>query len=156
MEPEDIPNESTASEMERLTAELIFEVLEAFFALRSAGQDFDLVTEWGAGNWGLLRLLSIEGAKTISEVAKMRSVSRQYIQKLANHLQANDLIELAVYDLDKRSKIMRITAKGNDKLHALSLQFRVIVRDLALSLHSDDLRAAVQTIAGLRRQLRML
>jgi hypothetical protein len=64
--------------------------LETFFDLRATGQNLNFVTEWGAGNWGLLRLLSKEGSKTISEAARMRSVSRQYIQKLANHLQEMD------------------------------------------------------------------
>lgn len=132
---------------------LALEILGAFFDLRGIGQELGLVTEWGAGNWGLLRILKEDGSKTVPEVARMRSVSRQYIQKLANELIDEGLIEMVENPAHKRSKLMQLTPSGEQKLEELSQQYRRFLANLEHHFCKEELALAVKTIAKFRRQL---
>ena len=83
---------------------LIQEVLATFFDFRAVGQRYGLVTEQGAGSWGLLRMLKTEGTQMVPDVARSRSVSRQYIQKLANELIAEGWLAMEDNPLHKNQK----------------------------------------------------
>lgn len=132
---------------------LVLEILGAFFDLRAMGQELGMVNEWGAGNWGLLRILKEEGAKTVPQVAKMRSVSRQYIQKLANELQEEGLITMIENPIHKRSKLMQLTFSGERKLEELSQQYRDFLANLECRFRPEDVVTSVKTIATFRQLL---
>ena len=132
---------------------LIIEVLNAFFALRRAGQDLEMVSESGGGLWGLLRILAAEGPKTLSDVARLRGVSRQYIQKLASQLAGDDLIRMTENPADRRSKLMVLTPRGEARFAQLTDQFQAVVRALAPGFRASDLKTAGQTVAKLRGAL---
>lgn len=128
----------------------------AFFDLRAAGQTLGLVTDWGAGSWGLLRMLQDAGKKTVPEVAKMRSVSRQYIQKLANELIEAGLIEMVANPGHRRSQFMQLTPGGEQKLAELSQNLRRVLAELEQHFVLEELTLAVKAIAALRQQLSKL
>ena len=132
---------------------LVLEVLGAFFDLRAVGQQQGLVNESGAGTWGLLRLLKEEGPMTVPEVARMRSVSRQYIQKLANELIGDGLIEMVDNPAHKRSKRMRLTGAGERRFQTLSRKMRKFLVSLDTAFEAGEVEAATQTIAKLRQHL---
>ena len=133
---------------------LVLELLGAFFDLRALGQREGLVNQSGAGNWGLLRTLKEEGPKTVPEVARTRSVSRQYIQKLANELISAGLIEMVPNPAHKRSKLMRLTPAGQDRFQELTRRFQTFLEGVAVDFATRDLRSAVATIVELRRHFR--
>jgi len=61
----------------------------------------------------------------------MQSVSRQhYIQKLANELIEEGLLEMIENPAHKRSKLMRVTPSGEQKLEELSQQYRRLLANL--------------------------
>lgn len=132
---------------------LVLEILGAFFDLRAAGQEEGLVNASGAGTWGLMRILREEGPRTVPEVARMRSVSRQYIQKLANELIEDGLIELIPNPTHKRSKRMRLTRKGEKEFDRLTGRLRGFLEGIAADFSSTDLSAATRTIRALRSRL---
>lgn len=137
----------------QLLETLVGEILQAFFDLRAAGQQEGLVNPSGAGTWGLLRLLGDDGPMTVPAVARMRSVSRQYIQKLANELMAEGWIEMAENPGHKRSKLMRVTPRGEQQLRKLNRRFQAAMAAMADEFDPDRLRAAAETIAQLRKRL---
>ena len=136
----------------RLLEALVLQIFDAFFDLRAVGQKQGLVNQSGAGNWGLLRILKEDGSMTVPAVARMRSVSRQYIQKLRQRT-AEGLIEMVDNPAHKRSKLMRLTQCGEQRLEELTRRFRAFLEVMARDFHSDDLRSATDTIAELRRRL---
>ena len=81
-------------------------MLNTFFALRQTGQDLDMVSESGGGLWGLMRMLTDRGPLTLSEVARLRGVSRQYIQKIAVQLAQQGMIRMTPNPRDRRAKLM--------------------------------------------------
>ena len=136
-----------------LMEQLIIEVLNAFFVLRQAGQELDMVSESGGGLWGLMRILSTQGPQTLSAVARQRGVSRQYIQKIAAQLTADGLVRMGSDPLDRRAKRMMLTDRGKARYQELNQRFEVFAATLAPRFKSADLKTAADTVAGVRRAL---
>jgi DNA-binding MarR family transcriptional regulator len=100
-----------------------------------------------------MRILREEGPKTVPEVARMRSVSRQYIQKLANELIGDGLVEMIRNPSHKRSKRMQLTRKGEREFERLTARLREFLEGMAPEFRSRDLNAATRTIRALRSHL---
>lgn len=137
----------------RLLEDLILEVLAAFFDLRAVGQRYGLVTEQGAGSWGLLRMLKTEGPQTVPDVARARSVSRQYIQKLANELIAEGWVAMDNNPLHKKSRLMVLTDQGEAKFEEMTQRFRELTAKIASAFASCDIEVSTRTVSELRKQL---
>lgn len=137
----------------RLLEDLILEVLAAFFDLRAVGQRYGLVTEQGAGSWGLLRMLKTEGPQTVPDVARARSVSRQYIQKLANELIAEGWVAMDDNPLHKKSRLMVLTDQGEAKFEEMTQRFRELTAKIASAFASCDIEVSTRTVSELRKQL---
>ncbi len=144
---------SEGDETVRLLEDLILEVLAAFFDLRAVGQRYGLVTEQGAGSWGLLRMLKTEGPQTVPDVARARSVSRQYIQKLANELIAEGWVAMDDNPLHKKSRLMVLTDQGEAKFKEMTQRFRELTAKIASAFASCDLEVSTRTVGELRKQL---
>lgn len=149
-------DKSDCDETLRLLEKLILEVLAAFFDLRAVGQVYGLVNEQGAGSWGLLRMLRNEGPLTVPYVARARSVSRQYIQKLANELIAVGWIALEDNPLHKKSKLMVLTGQGEATLEEMTQQFRELTSQISTVFASRDLAVSIHTVGELRKQVARL
>lgn len=140
-------------ETSRLLEVLILEVLAAFFDFRAVGQRYGLVTEQGAGSWGLLRMLKTEGPQTVPDVARARSVSRQYIQKLANELIAEGWVVMEDNPLHKKSKLMVLTEQGEAKLEEMTERFQELTAQIASTFALRDLQVSTRTVGELRKQV---
>lgn len=141
------------AEVTALLESLVVEILSAFFDLRAAGKEYGLVTEQGAGSWGLLRMLRDQGPMTMPEVARSRSVSRQYIQKLASELIAEGWIGLRDNPAHKRSKLMYLTKSGEQELVRMTQRLRAVLVELAPDFSARNVKSAVATVAKLRTHL---
>ncbi|MGO8917821.1 MAG: MarR family transcriptional regulator [Stellaceae bacterium] len=60
-----------------------------------------------------MRSLTLVGPLTVPEIAKMRPTSRQRMQRLADELAAEGLVEFIDNPRHRRSKLVRLTRKGN-------------------------------------------
>jgi len=83
-------------------------------------------------------------------------VSRQYIQKLANELIDQGFVEMVENPRHRRSRLMRLTARGEGEFARLSDEFRQILGGMATTFRPTDLETARQTIRTLRTQLARL
>jgi len=126
---------------------LCLAIFNASFKLRAAGKKVGAVTAWGAGTWGLLRSLVRDGPMTVPDIARSRPVARQHIQKLVNELAADGLVELIDNPAHKRSRLVRITAKGRTHYDAMTGRISALMRDLAAGIPAADLRRAERVIA---------
>src|SRR5262245_53426492 len=93
-------------------AGLILEVAQFFFRVRAAGQKTGLITTWGGGAFGFLRSLVLLGPLTVPQIAAMRPTSRQRMQRLADELAADGLVEFIENPRHQRSNLVRVTRKG--------------------------------------------
>ncbi|MGE3601569.1 MAG: MarR family winged helix-turn-helix transcriptional regulator [Dehalococcoidia bacterium] len=132
---------------------LIDEVLAAFFDLRAAGQRIGVVTDAGAGAWGLLRSVAQEGPVTMADLARRRSVSRQYIQRLANELIDGGWLRLDDNPENRRSGLLTITPAGRRELQDMGRRIDAALLPVAKALAGQDLQRAAETVAALRRAM---
>src|SRR5215210_2608186 len=92
--------------------ELMLEVAQCFFRIRVVGQKTGLITDWGGGAFGFLRSLALLGALTVPQIARMRPTSRQRMQRLADELDAEGLVQFVDNPKHRRSKLVELTREG--------------------------------------------
>ena len=103
---------SIADSKAEAVAQLILEVAQCFFRIRALGQKTGLITSWGGGAFGFIRSLALLGPLTVPQIAQMRPTSRQRMQRLADELAAEGLVEFVDNPRHQRSKLVRLTPKG--------------------------------------------
>jgi len=137
--------------------EALFDVIvgttQTFFRLRAAGKQFGAVTPWGGGLWGMLHSLKMRGPQTVPQIARARPVARQRIQKIADELKAEGFIEYTDNPAHKRSKLLRLTQKG-EALHAeLTAEIEKRADQLAEGMDAEELRITADVLRRLRERL---
>ena len=130
-------------------AELMLEVAQCFFRIRAVGQKTGLITSWGGGAFGFMRSLALLGPLTVPQIARMRPTSRQRMQRLADELSAAGVVAFIDNPRHRRSKLVRLTRKGEARYRALSARLLAIASSMGESLSEADIRKA----AGIVRQL---
>src|SRR5262245_66370858 len=90
----------------------MLEVAQCFFRIRAMGQKTGLITSWGGGAFGFMRSLVLLGPLTVPQIAQMRPTSRQRMQRLADELAAEGLVEFVENPRHRRPKLVRLTAQG--------------------------------------------
>ena len=130
-------------------AELILDVAQCFFRIRALGQNSGLITSWGGGAFGFLRSLALLGPLTVPQIAEMRPTSRQRMQRLADELAAEGLVEFAENPRHRRSKLVQLTPKGD--VHYRDLQDRLLT--LASTMIADVSDADIAACSEVVRRL---
>jgi DNA-binding MarR family transcriptional regulator len=130
-------------------ADLMLEVAQFFFRLRAMGQRAGLITSWGGGAFGFMRSLAMTGPLTVPQIARMRPTSRQRMQRLADELAAEGLVAFIDNPRHRRSRLVRLTRKGEARYRAMSARLLAIASTMGEGSSEADIRKA----AGIVRQL---
>lgn len=133
--------------------DLFLESLALSFKLRALGQRSGSVTSWGGGLWGLLRSLETEGPQTVPHLARSRPVARQHIQKLADDMAGQGLVEFIDNPAHKRSRLLRPTAKGKALYREITRDLMALCHDLAQGRDLGELKISSHTIRDLKDHL---
>jgi DNA-binding MarR family transcriptional regulator len=130
-------------------AELMLEVAQCFFRIRAFGQKEGFITNWGGGAFGFLRSLALLGPLTVPQIAQMRPTSRQRMQRLADELAAEGLVEFIDNPKHRRSKLVRLTRKGDARYHGLNARLLAIAATFGVALGEPDIRRAREVVRQL-------
>ncbi|HVH76344.1 MAG TPA: MarR family transcriptional regulator [Stellaceae bacterium] len=130
-------------------ADLMLEIAQFFFRLRAAGQKSGLITSWGAGTFGFMRSLALFGPLTVPQIAKMRPTSRQRMQRLADELAADGVVEFIDNPRHQRSKLVRLTRKGDARYRELSAHLLEIATTMGADLTEADIRKTTEIVRRL-------
>jgi DNA-binding MarR family transcriptional regulator len=130
-------------------AELMLEVAQCFFRIRAVGQKTGLITNWGGGAFGFMRSLALLGPLTVPQIAQMRPTSRQRMQRLADELAAERLVEFIDNPKHRRSKLVRLTRKGDARYRELNARFLAIASTLGVGLIEGDIRRTTEIVRQL-------
>ena len=133
--------------------DVVVELARAFFKMRAAGQRIGAVTASRGGLWGLLRSLKAEGPQTVPQIARARPVARQHIQKLANEMAADGLVAFIDNPAHKRSKLLRLTPRGEARYGELSERLRDLCERMALDIGEEDLRITASVLRRLSEKM---
>jgi DNA-binding MarR family transcriptional regulator len=130
-------------------AELMLEVAQCFFRIRALGQKAGLITSWGGGGFGFLRSLALLGPLTVPQIAQMRPTSRQRMQRLADELAAEGLVTFVDNPKHLRSKLVRLTRKGEARYGDMTARFLAIASTLGGTLREADVRSTIEVVRQL-------
>ena len=131
------------------TAELMLEVAQCFFKIRALGQKTGFITDWGGGAFGFMRSLALLGPLTVPQIARMRPTSRQRMQRLANELAAEGLVEFAGNPKHRRSKLVRLTRKGDARYRELNARLISIASTIGAALSESEIRRTAEIVRQL-------
>lgn len=134
--------------------DLIIEIVATFFLLRAEGMRIGVVSPSGEGYWSVLRLLKINGPQTVPQLARYRYVPRQSVQKLANEMLKDGVIELVNNPAHKRSKLLRLTSRGDIVFQEMSDCIAKLAETLAKQQDAAQLQNAADVVKKLHEQLR--
>jgi len=135
-------------------AELMLEVAQCFFRIRAVGQKTGLITSWGGGAFGFIRSLALLGPLTVPQIAQMRPTSRQRMQRLADELAADGLVEFIDNPKHRRSKLARLTPKGDARYRELNARFLLIASTMGVALSEADIRKTIEIVRHLSDDVR--
>jgi DNA-binding MarR family transcriptional regulator len=131
------------------TAELMLEVAQCFFRIRALGQKTGLITSWGGGAFGFMRSLALLGPLTVPQIAQMRPTSRQRMQRLADELAAEGLVEFIDNPKHRRSKLVRLTHKGDGRYRELNARLLAIASTMGVALSEAEIRKTIEIVRQL-------
>jgi DNA-binding MarR family transcriptional regulator len=135
-------------------ADLVLEVAQFFFRLRAVGRNAGLITNWGAGAFGFMRSLALFGPLTVPQIAQMRPTSRQRMQRLADELAAEGLVEFVDNPRHRRSKLVRLTRKGHARHSELSARLLEIASTMGADLSEADIRKTSEIVRQLSDEVK--
>ena len=130
-------------------AELMLEVAQCFFRIRAFGQREGFITSWGGGAFGFMRSLALLGPLTVPQIAQMRPTSRQRMQRLADELAADGLVEFIDNPKHRRSKLVRLTRKGETSYRDLNARLLAIAATMGGDLNEPDIRRTTEVVRQL-------
>jgi DNA-binding MarR family transcriptional regulator len=130
-------------------AELMLEVAQCFFKMRALGQKTGFITGWGGGAFGFMRSLALLCPLTVPRIAQMRPTSRQRMQRLANELAAEGLVEFVDNPKHRSSKLVRLTRKGEARYRELNAQLISIASTMSVAQNEADIRNAIGIVRRL-------
>ena len=133
------------SKAEAIT-ELMLEVAQCFFKIRALGQKTGFITGWGGGAFGFMRSLALLGPLTVPQIAQMRPTSRQRMQRLADELAAEGLVEFIDNPKHRRSKLVRLTPKGDARYRELNARLLSIASTMGVALSEADIRKTIEIV----------
>ena len=122
----------------------MLEVAQCFFRIRALGQKTGLITSWGGGAFGFMRSLALLGPLTVPQIAEMRPTSRQRMQRLADELAAEGLVKFIDNPKHRRSKLVRLTPKGEARYRELNTRLLAIASTMGAALSEADIRKTIE------------
>ena len=146
----------TATGKGEAIVDLMLEVAQFFFRIRAVGQRTGLITSWGGGAFGFMRSLAVIGPLTVPQIARMRPTSRQRMQRLADELAAEGLVEFIDNPRHRRSKLVRLTRKGDARYRELSARLLAIALTMGDELREADIRKTAEIVRRLSNEAKGL
>ena len=135
------------------TSRVLTELTYTFFRTRVEADRITGVRGQSSGRYGLLGTLVREGPRTVAEIARSRPVARQGVQRLADDLAAEGLVEYLDNPRHRRSRLLRITPAGERTWRALSRLQLAHAGALGADIPLTDLRTAARVLRALRERL---
>lgn len=132
---------------------LLRETAALFHRMRHAAEELHRQGEMSGGRRGVLGELDRLGSRTVPQMARARSVSRQHIQVLVNGLARDGYVELLPNPEHERSRLVRLTASGRSVVGEMNRREASILPLLNLELTDADLDAAATALRAVRQAL---
>jgi DNA-binding MarR family transcriptional regulator len=101
-----------------------------------------------------MRSLALLGPLTVPQIAAMRPTSRQRMQRLADELVGEGLVEFIDNPRHRRSKLLQLTPKGVARYRKMNARLLAIASTLGVSLSDRDILRARAVVRHLSDDVR--
>ncbi len=120
---------------------------------RTLRRGFEEVCVTSGGQRDVLRELDRQGPRTVPQMARSRSVSRQHVQSHVNELASQGYVVLVDNPAHKRSRLVELTEEGKRLiLETLGSEAQVLAQ-LDVEASIEDIAAAVKVLRRVRTSL---
>src|SRR5262249_58992725 len=103
----------------------------------------------GGGAFGFIGSLALLGPLTVPQIAQMRPTSRQRMQRLADELSAEGLVAFIDNPRHRRSKLVRLIAKGDASYCEWSARLLAIASTMGARLSEREIRRTMEIVRQL-------
>jgi DNA-binding MarR family transcriptional regulator len=93
------------------------------------------------------------GLSTVPQLARIREVSRQYVQTSVNELERRGLVALHDNPAHKRSRLVGLTPAGEVLILGVMAREGEAMHRVAVGLHPEQVREAVAVLRRVRERL---
>lgn len=129
------------------------EVRRLFHRLRAAAEELHGDPLLSAAHRAILESLYRDGPQTVPALARVRPVSRQHVQVLANHLLHHGLVQAIANPAHRRSALLQLTPEGRRRFEDMVRRERRAVGRSRLAVSDRELRAATATLRRVAESL---
>lgn len=128
-------------------------VRATFQDMRAAGDALHADIGINASQRAVLEHLSEQGDATVPDIARAKNVSRQHIQKIADSLAAEGLVQFAANPGHKRSPFVALTDSGLKTFDKVRAREGRHIQAIAASFSGAQLHEAIVALEKLRAEL---
>jgi DNA-binding MarR family transcriptional regulator len=136
--------------------QIIVDIRGCFQLLRAVSDEMCRDFALTAATRAVLEYVVVQGPATVSQIARIKLMSRQSIQELANHLETEGLVELQVNPSHRRAPLIAVSERGRAQFSELRSYERRLLKRLVAHFDTSQLRAAKFTLSTLHLALRQL
>ncbi len=137
---------------EKMTA-LTAAVRAVFNRLKALGDDLHGDLEVTTAMRAVMETLATDGAMTVPQIARLKGVTRQHIQLLADALVAAGLAAVKENPAHRRSSLIALTDKGRRTFAKMRAREVPIVAELADEFDAQELDRAATVLTRLAARL---
>lgn len=121
----------------------------AYHRLSRAAETLHGAEGLNAGGRSILLTIARGGPATISDLARARNVSRQFIQRVVQDLARAGLLAETPNPRHRRSPLFDLTCEGRAVMEKIARVEAPLWRALDAALHPDDIAAALRVLRAL-------
>ena len=132
---------------------LVEETYRLYFALRRADTLLHGEHETTEVERGPLFNLLTDGPRSVPDLARERSVTRQRMQQIVNRLRELELVERRPNPASDKSPLFALTTGGRRKVKAMLARERKMYRNLMGGMTARKLRSAQNVLQTLREEV---
>ncbi|MDV6377265.1 MarR family transcriptional regulator [Sporosarcina sp. GW1-11] len=113
-----------------------------------------LLAPYGLFNsqWGILKLLKLEGEMTSAEIASRRQVEKPSVTKIIQRLLEMNLVSIRP-GTDRREKWIGLTELGHETVDKVVLQLETLYCELLEGVELEDIETAIRVMESARKNL---
>jgi len=151
-----VRNKADPTPAERASGETMLDfalaTIDLYFRVNAAGRAIGGFPEAG-GTYGVLRTLEASGPRTVPEIAALRPVTRQYIQKLVNAMLKKGLVRLEPNPRHRRSQRVAITDAGRAYYIETRTRFAAAAAAYAETFTESEIAGATEVLRRARERI---
>lgn len=134
--------------------DIILSVFRVNGRLLEAGDALVKPLRLTSARWQVIGAVALAGKPlTVPQIALAMGVTRQGVQKQANVLIGQGLMELTPNPGHKRSPLLSLTPEGTEVYHKVDALYSDWAERLAGDLSAEDMRTTLRTLENLRVKL---